>query len=99
MLFIWLLFSAALTLLTGMRPPRMTAQPAERLNRPVAAQQRAMAEPPIGAEPTNGAGQMPVADGQSAAADMSGALVLSGGRRTQGRADPETASLAANADG
>jgi hypothetical protein len=96
MLFIWLLSSAAMTFWTGMKPPRQTMQSADRRNRPGEAQRRAAVQP--GDSGPAVTGQVLVTDEQTGAIDASGALALSRGRRTEGRADPETASLAANAD-
>jgi hypothetical protein len=97
MLFIWLLSSAALTFWTGMKPPRQSAQAADRLNRPGGAQRRAVVQR-VGSEPAEVASQGLATDAQTEVIEAPEALALSRGRRTEGRADPEAASLAANAD-
>lgn len=98
MLFIWLLYAAAMTFWTGMRPPRLSGQSADRLNKPGEAQRRAAAGRPAGTEPAEAASQAPATDRYGVLTDMPEALTFTGGRRAEGRADPETASLAANAD-
>ena len=89
MLFCWLLYSAAMTLWTGVKPPRLTIQPSDGL---AEARQRVVAEQPTGAEPADALHPTPVAD-------TAGMLALSGHQRSRGQADPEGAARAAGADG
>jgi hypothetical protein len=87
MLFLWLLYSAAMTLWTGVKPPRLIAQPSDRPDTAGEVHSPVAAEWPASAEPAEAVHLMPVAA-------TSEALALSRMRR----ADAEEASLAARAD-
>lgn len=91
MLLLWLLYSAAMTLWTGVKPPRLAARPSEQPDVSGETPQPVVAERPISVEPAGAFQPMP-------AAEAPGALSLSRGRHIRRRGGPEEAPLAARAE-
>lgn len=100
-LFAWLLASAAMTMMTGIKAPRMIpAAPEKSSGTPVnEAPQRAAQAPPAQVVSPAAASAPAAEEGPQPSLEGPAPLPLTRGRRAPLHADPETASIAASAEG